>query len=375
MKKYILALATFCGTIIGVGIFSLPYAAAKFGFYPTIFYLIALSGLTVIIHLIFGEICLRTPQNHRLPGLTEIYFGKKIKLLPVLTNSIGLFGASLAYLIVGGDFLTNVVQPIFGGNELTYVLIFFFTASLIIFLGSKAISRSDLINLLVFFGILIFLLIKSLPHLQLANLQTFQLSNFFLPYGVILFALSGMSIIPEIREILTGESKKLKSVIIAGSLIPAFVYLIFIFFVLGVCGQFTTPDALSGLKLFLGEKILIAGFLLGTLAVFTSYINVGLTIKKIFWYDLKFSHFSAWVLATFIPLLLYLIGLKDFIAIIGFTGAVTMGIDGILVFLMHQKAKKTGQLKPTYQINLPKILVYLIIVMFLAGVAVELIKI
>ncbi|MFA6215077.1 MAG: aromatic amino acid transport family protein [Patescibacteria group bacterium] len=375
MKQYFLALATFCGTIIGVGIFGLPYAAAQFGFLPTLFYFAVLVCLTITIHLIFGEICLRTAGNHRLPGLTEIYFGKKMKFLPVISNSIGLFGASLAYIIIGSGFLADLLMPIFGANQLAYVLVFFGLGAFIVFLGSQAISRSDLINLSLFFAILIFLLIKSLPHIQLNNLITYQLSNFFLPYGVILFALSGMSIIPEVKEILGAKTSSLKKIIITGTLLPAAAYLIFIFFVLGVCGRETTPDALTGLKSVLGEKILIAGFIFGILATFTSYINVGLTIKKIFWYDLKFSHFSAWVLATFVPLLLYFIGLKDFILIISFTGAVTMGVDGILVFLVHRKAKKTGQLKPAYQINLPKIVTYLIIAMFLAGVVVELIKI
>lgn len=371
MRQYLSALAIFCGTIIGVGLFGLPYAAKQFGFIPTIFYLIGLTGVIIIIHLIFGEICSRTPGDHRLPGLTEIYFGKKIKFLPVLTNSLGLFGANLAYIIIGGSFLANLLIPIFGGTELTYVLIFFATGALIIFLDSKATSRSEMISLIIFFIILVFLLIKSLPHIQPTNLLTYKLTNFFLPYGIILFSLSGMAIIPELKEILSKKGKLLKNVIITGTLIPAVVYLIFIFFILGACGQNTTPDALTGLKMVLGEKILIAGFIFGIITTFTSYLSVGLTLKKIFWYDLKFAHFEAWILAAFIPLLLYLIGLKDFIAIISFTGAVTMGIDGILVFLIHQKAKKTGQLKPAYQINLPKIVTYLIIIMFLVGVTVE----
>ena len=375
MKQYLYALATFSGTIIGVGLFGLPYAARQFGFLPTVFYLIILTAVTIVIHLIFGEICLRTKGKHRLPGFTEVYLGKKWKILPVITNSFGLLGANLAYIIVGGGFLANLLVPVFGGNELAFTLIFFAAGAIIIFLGSRAISQAELVSLFIFFGVMIFLFFKSLPYIQLTNLQTYELTNFILPYGIILFSLSGMSIIPEVREILGDKNRGLKNIIILGTIIPALTYLVFIFFVLGACGNSTTVDALSGLKQILGPKIITAGFIFGVLTTFTSYITIGLTLKKIFWYDLKFDHFSSWVIAAFLPIMFYLMGLNNFLAVISFIGAVTIGLDGILVFSIYRKAKKTGSLKPAYQVNLPKIVTYLIIIMFLVGVAIELVKI
>ena len=168
---------------------------------------------------------------------------------------------------------------------------------------------------------------------------------------------------------------KLKSVIIIGTLIPALVYLIFIALVLGVNGNATTADALTGLKTVLGSTVLIAGFLVGIIATFTSYLTVGQTLKETFWYDLKFSHFTAWVIACFVQLILYLVGLKNFISIIGFVGAITFATDGILVFLIYLKAKKTGKVKPDYEIKIPRLVSYLIITIFLFGAIIEILKI
>jgi tyrosine-specific transport protein len=215
---------------------------------------------------------------------------------------------------------------------------------------------------------MIFLFYKGLPHIKTENLLTFNLEYFFLPYGVVLFSMTGMSVIPEVREILANNAKKLRSVIILGSLIPMITYILFIILVLGISGEGTTTDGLTGLQSTLGDKVIAFGYLFGIISTFTSYLTLGLTLKKIYWYDLKLPHLPSWALASFVPLVLYALGVNNFIAIIGFTGAVTAGIDGILMFIVYLKARKNGQRKPEYKINLPKIAIYLMGGLFLVGV-------
>ncbi len=373
MKQYLAALATFSGTIIGVGLFGLPYVTLKAGILPVLFYFTIITLISIISHLIFGEICLRTKEQCRLPGYTEIYLGKKYKFIPVISNSIGLFGANIAYIIIGGGFLANLLIPIFGGNELSYILIFFISGAFIIYLGSKAIARSELLSLIIFFGVFAIIFLKGLPYVDIQNFEFFSknFNDLFLPYGVILFSLSGMSVIPEAREILGKDGGKLKNLILTGTLIPSIFYLLFIFLVLGACGQMTSNDALSGLKNIFGPTVMIFGFIFGIITTFTSYISIGLTLKKIFWYDLKWRHFESWVIATFVPIILYFIGIKDFIKIISFTGAVTMGVDMTLVYLIHYKAKQKGKINPEYKIKIPMPILYILISLFLAGIAAE----
>ena len=66
-KKYIYPVSMLSGSIIGVGIFSLPYIANKSGAWLTLFYLIAITAIVVILNLIVGEIALKTPDFKRLP--------------------------------------------------------------------------------------------------------------------------------------------------------------------------------------------------------------------------------------------------------------------------------------------------------------------
>ena len=63
-------------------------------------------------------------------------------------------------------------------------------------------------------------------------------------------------------------------------------------------------------------------------------------MEKIFWYDLKIKKIIAWAVTCFVPLGLFLIGIKSYITIIGLVGAIMLGIDGILILLMYTKATK-----------------------------------
>jgi len=371
-KRYILALSTYVGTIIGVGIFGLPYVAMKFGFWPTILiYFPVLGAVTILIHLLYGEISLKTAEVHRLPGYAKMYLGKGGEAAALISSVISLYGSMLAYLIIGGDFLSAWLVPIFGGNTLAYILIFFFLGSIIIFSDSKAVGRVEFYSLIVLFGAFIFLLIKGLPQINVDNFSGVDWQNGFLPYGIILFSLSGLSVVPEISEMLGKKPKAVKSLLKLGIIIASVVYILFITLAVGISGSETTRDALLGLKPLLGATTVIAVLIFGIMATFTSYLTAGQVVKKILIYDLRFDNFTAWVIACFVPLILYFVGLQDFIKIVSFTGAVSLGVWGIIIFLIHQKLKDTGNDMPSYRIWLPKPLAYILIVLFLIGVAVE----
>lgn len=369
MRQYFLALATFAGTTIGVGLFGLPYAASQIGFMPMLIYFGILGFIMLLINLALAEVTLRTAGQHRLPGYAEIYLGKRAKIITLISNTVGLYVGMVAYIVIGGGFLASLMIPILGGNIFIYTMVFYFAAIFIIFLGSKTIARSEFMSLVVFFGVLIYLFFISLMHIRTDNLFTvdLSLSNIILPYGVILFALTGASIIPEVKEILFKKERLMVNVIAIGTFIPAVTYIIFMFTVVGVTGLATTPDALKGLQLVLGSKALVLGFIFGIITTFTSYISIGLTLKKIYWYDFKMSHLTAWMVACLIPIGLYFAGFNNFITIAAFSGAVTMGVDSIIIFLTFLKARKKGERKPEFKLGLPNFIVYILIAIFLIG--------
>ena len=360
--KVIYAIATLSGTIIGVGLFSLPFITLKVGFWVMLGYFLVLGTLVILIHLFFGELALKTPDLKRLPGFAKFHLGKWGEKIAFLSSTLGIFGAILAYIIVGGEFLTELLSPIFGGGNLVWTLFYFSLGAALIFFGIKAISKIEFWGLVLFFIILIAIFFRGQTFLKIENLfPSPDFSQLFLPYGAILFSLWGAALIPEVEEMLRERKKLLKILIPISILIPIFVYLFFIYLILGITGSQTTESALTGLRNFLGDRIVSLGLFFGVLTTFTSFIALGLTLKKVFWYDLKIDKNLSWAITCFIPLALFLIGIKSFIPVIVFVGGAMLGIDGILILLMYRK------------INPKQILVYPLLLILFGGIIYQII--
>ena len=263
--NFIKSLAVFTGTVIGVGIFSLPYVASKSGFFIVLLYFLVMAFIVIITHFIYGEVSLGTKGIHRLPGYVEKYLGPKWKKDTLLIIGLGLMGALLAYLIIGGSFLNSFLGPFFGGSEILYTLLFFAVGSYLVFRGIKSISQIELSLLVVLFIILFLFLIKGFSFINIENFKTTNPKFFAFPYGVVLFSLWGSAIIPEIKEMLGGDRKQLRKVILYGTIIATCTYLFFIFIILGASGVNTSKEALSGFVGKIGDGILKLGFIFGVI--------------------------------------------------------------------------------------------------------------
>jgi len=365
--NFFYAVAILIGMIIGAGIFGIPYVVAQAGFAVGLFYLVLLGGAVMLLHLFYGEIVLRTKQEHRLIGYAAKYLGKEAKKIATLTVLFEYYGSLLAYIIIGGNFLMIILGRFFGGNEVFWAAVFFVVGATLIFCGLKTVVKNELFLTGLLLASLAAVLFSGLPQINFDNLKTVNFNKFFLPYGVILFSLAGSAVIPEVRKIMTGQEKRIKKVIIFGTLIPAIFYLFFALVVVGITGSGTTEEAINGLIPYLGNWIISVGAIFGILAVFTSFLVLGLGLEEIFHDDYRIKKRVAFCLALFVPFLAYLFGLKSFIFIIGLVGALAAGIDGILTVLIYFKAKKAGDRQPEYQIKTGIFWGWLLILMFSLG--------
>lgn len=338
-KKYFLALATYVGTVMGVGLFGLPYVGAQSGFFILTLYILVGGTLAIIINRMYASVATGTDGLHRLPGYASIYLGSWGKPVAFVVKSLAIYGALLGYLIIGGQFLANL----FGGPTIIYTFIFFIAGAFLVWQGAKSVGPVEIIMLFIFFAIVFLLFIKGVGKIEVTNLQTVTGKNFFVPYGIVLFSMWGASIVPEIKDQLAGNLKRVSKVIVWGLIICAAVYIAFSALVIGISGSETTTDAISGLEGNFGQTILMIGYVLGIITTFTSFIALGMTVQKLFWYDYKIPKFYAWALANFIPLGLFIIGFQNFIEVVGITGAVMLGLDGILVTLVFLSMKRKQQ--------------------------------
>lgn len=368
-KKFFFALAILLGTIIGAGIFGIPYVIAMSGILPGLFYFLILGGAVLCLHLFFGEIVLRTEGKHRLIGYSQKYLGKWGKYLITVSTILGIVGALLAYIIIGGDFLKIIFSPYLNLSSFYFSLIFWLILSFFVFQGLKSIAPAELLMNIIFFLIIFLIFGFTFPKLNFQNFILFNSKHLFLPYGVILFALAGWSAIPEIAGILQekAERKNYKKVIIAATLITLVLYFLFTLAIVGVSGNRTTPEALQGLLPFLGQKIIILGALFGIFAIASTFLVLGSYLKHSLIFDYNFSKFLAVLTVCGLPLILFLIGFRGFIETIGFVGTLLGVTEGIIIILIFQKAKILGDRQPEYSFKISPILIYFLITIFILG--------
>src|SRR3989344_1815775 len=145
----------------------------------------------------------------------------------------------------------------------------------------------------------------ALPHFQRSIVLPDVTASWFFPYGIFLFAFSGMSIIPDIVDLFGRKNEaRFRKVIIAGTFIVAAIYALFIVAVVGFADGFVSEDAVSSLD---GRLIISLGALLGFLAILTSYFALGLELRLTFQYDLGISRLIAWEFIVALPLILFLL--------------------------------------------------------------------
>lgn len=365
------AVAMLIGTVVGAGIFGIPYVVSRIGFLAGFFYLLILGVVIFITTLCYTEVILRTKEEHQMAGYARQYLGKWGERIISFSLVFGIYGALLAYMVGVGDFLHALLYDYLGGTPFLYTALFFMLASIAVFVGLKAIIKIEKVMVVVLILAVVFIFTIGLPHIEIENLMSFDKMNLFLPYGVILFAFTGATVIADMRKILSGQERKMKKAILIAYVVVFVIYLAFSLVVCGISGRDTSQEAIIGLNSILGEKVFVVGAILGVLTMTTSFLTLGLVLREIFMCDYKFGRVLSWVYACFVPFIIFLLGLADFIKIIGMVGAITGGLQGILILTMYLKAKKKGQVEPVFKINVPKTVIYLFYVMFGLGIIYE----
>jgi len=361
------------GTIIGAGIFGIPYVVARSGIVPSFFCFFLLGGVSFLIHLFLGEITLRTEQKHRLAGYAKRYLGGWGSSLVAFSVVLGTILSLVAYIILGGRFLKiffSFCLPSFNITDFRLSLIFALFLLPFLFKGIKMIAKTELISNAIFGLIIVLVFLFSLPNFDFNNFSLLNSSDIFLPYGVILFALTGWSAVPEMTEILKSseDKKKLKKAIIFSIIAAICIYLIFILAVVGVSGSDTTEETFIGLLPHLNSKIILLGTIAGLITIADSFLILGLNLKNTLIYDYGFSKLLSLLIAWVLPIFLFLCGLRHFIDVIGIAGTLIGAIEGIAIIIIFRRAKSLGNRKPEYSLNISWILDYVLIAIFVLGV-------
>ncbi|MBU2616331.1 MAG: hypothetical protein KKC19_04470 [Nanoarchaeota archaeon] len=368
-RNFFSAVFTLVGTIIGAGVLGLPYVFAQSGFLIGAFWLIFLGVVMTFLNLWIGEITLRTKKIHQLTGYAEKYLGKTAKKIMLSAIILGVYSALLAYLIGEGQSLSRLI---FGntGYAFLFGLVFWGVMTILLQGGLSRLKSLEFWSVIFILVALFFSFLFLLPDVNKENLVQTNFNNFFMPFGIVLFALLGFNSVPELTREIGKDRNVLKKVIIVGSLIPIVSYLMFSFVVVGVLnGSVSEVATISFSGLF--GKLLV---LLGIFTMMTSFFVLSFALRDSFIFDFNKKK-SSFLYVSIVPLLLYIFvsffNLAGFVRILGLGGVISGGFTGILILLMARKAQIKGDVKPEYSIPINWFIITVLTLIFVTGIFLE----
>lgn len=321
---------------IGAGILGIPYAVAQVGVGIGILYILGLGLLMMGLNILIGEVAIRAGQKLQLAGLAERYLGKPGKWVMTLLVYTMLFGVLTVYIIGEGRGLA----ALFGGSEFWWSLGFFAFASLLILIGMNTVKTVELFLCLGVLAVVLLLSVLSAGNVDFVHYGQLNLANLFLPYGIILFAFHSTTTIPEAHSLLRDREKTFREAIIISSFIVMIVYTLFTLTVIGVTGNETTEIATIGLGRAVGPAVFLLGNLFAILAMGTSFLVSGLALRDSLRWDFNISRSIATAIACYVPLLIFLLGVRDFITTIDVIGGVFMSLEMLLLLFIYYRARR-----------------------------------
>lgn len=365
-------MGTFVGGVVGVGVFGLPFAFGQSGFDAGLLLLAVLGFAMSMLHLMFGEVVLRTKARHRLAGYVREYLGPTAGKAAFISLLFTVWGAMLAYIIVGGSFLHQLFSPLLGGPEWVYGTALAAIVLLASRRGTQVASKIEVVVVSLMLFLFVLLTLAALPRVELANFAFERPSDWTVAYGVVLFAFSGAGMVPEMRDVLGRTAGRfLASAIVTSVGVILVLYTLFSFAVLGATGANVTSSAADALITLFGSPFGTVVVLLGACTVFSVFFMQTVQLQNAFRLDGHLRKPLAWLLTTTVPLALYLAGIREFVDVVGFVGAVLSGMMGLFILATYEAMRRSVVCRTHLCLQVPSLLTIGLGIMFLVGMFLE----
>lgn len=347
MKRFLLSYGMFTGGVIGVGVFALPAVLQKAGLFVFLIYLLVVAVVVWLVHRWYLSVVLATKGRHRLPGYARLHLGAPLSRICAVANILAFTGALVAYLIAGGTYVRLLLAFVVPLPPWAGIALYVLPGALLLLWGLRALPSLELAILALFLLVLAALPVIAGTHFSVADIPLGgNPGTALLPYGVLLFALWGLSLVPETVELAGRNERRALRVLSVGFVTAVAAYALFAVLIAGITGRATTEDALTGLQAVLGDGVVVLALVFGILTTFSSYLALGLTLLRTLMLDFKTPRLLAWLLTIAVPLALVFLSTQSLLAVLGLTGAVFLGVEGLVVLAMRWKllvrARGTG---------------------------------
>ena len=306
------AILLIVGTSIGGGMLALPVATAAGGFLNACMLMLACWLAMTFCAFLILEVNLWLPNQSNIISMAKSTLGKAGQIIAWVSYLLLHYSLLAAYLSSGTDVLHGVLAKL-----LTEIPMWVCSLLVMLLLGAvvyRGISVIDYFNrglMFVKLGAYFLLVVMALPHINLNLLPAGKFHYLLSAVTVVVTSFGYATVVPSLRAYFEGDVKKLRTVILIGSLIPLFCYILWVFVIQanlpseGANGLIKIADSgrevsmlthaltttihnpwvITSANIF--TSICIATAFLGVALCLTDFLSDGLQIEKKGWGNLK----------------------------------------------------------------------------------------
>ncbi|KKD00761.1 MULTISPECIES: amino acid permease [Photobacterium] len=340
------------GTALGAGMLAIPMVLAQFGLlWGTLLMLLIWVGTTYAALLLL-EASIKSGGGLGMNSIARKTLGKGGQLV---TN--GLLYALLvcllmAYIIGAGDLLKKLTDGL--GIELSATqaqIAFTVVAGFVVAAGTGVIDR---LNRLLFAAMVIMLamtLVTLVPGINPDNLASVGSDNkvALIKTSSVLFTSFGFMVV--IPSLVTynpeATQKQLRNMVIAGSVIPLFCYLFWLYAAVGnlspeqLVGFANVSELIAALSVNHGSMQLILSIFTG-LALLTSFLGVAMALFDQNADAFRQNRAVTYVLTFILPMLGAILAANQFLSVLSYAGIILVFLAIFVPMAMTVKVRKDG---------------------------------
>lgn len=349
------------GTAIGAGMLALPLSTAENGFGANVIAFFICWLCMTVTALLLVEVNLWLPGERDVISLVGATLGNTGKAVAWVTYLFLLYALICAYFSGTSSWMGSLIQDYFN-IQLSHTLATFFIAVIFGVIVSFGTGLTEHINRYLAFGLVIafgILIATALSSVKMSNISFGQLSNTPSNFPLLITAFGFSVILPSLTNYLERDSKALQKVVIIGSIIPLFVYLLWELVAFGII-PLEGPDGLRALKSLHDDGTGVARALqhavgnpwithssqwFAIFAILTSLLGVSLSLVHFLSDGLKIridqiKNRIGLILLTYIPpILIILFFPSGFSRVLSFAGLFVAVLFGILPVLMVWRSR------------------------------------
>lgn len=327
------------GAIIGAGIFSLPYVFQRVGLVTGAVYLTGAALIMTLVHLMYGAVVAANSDHHNFVGYVRRYLGGFAGELAVVIGIVELLLVLGIFLILAYRFF-GILTP----QPLYAVLLFWGVAS---WVALSSIDQLGAVQVPVVAALLIVVVAVFLwGWANYSGTSVIEMginsATATLAIGPLLFALGGRVGAGEATQYARAHQLanwRLRQAIILGTVIPAVIYILFVYGVLWLV-PVVAEDSITSLLNYIPTGLLLFVVCAAIIKLWTSYAALGFDVFKNITLDLRWSPRSAKLMLLSVPLLVALWFQSQVITLIALTGGVFFFLEALLIFLMWVRFRR-----------------------------------